>query len=209
MFQKFRNGLRAHVKEPLGEFSPLKKTVKWTEFCKAFHMICMIRLHLAEDMSLSCEGIMYIYTGYYCTTIEAKTLNDLIKQRWDVWGHFLVITTFRHLCFSQWSQRTVTSIVYKYVIKDPQFTNSSTWLILTSYREICTVFPKWLNRHDKLKQIIVLKRDSICQRERHRGIQMYTTIFQYLKSTHWWHIWIQESLIEKCFEWRHNATPQW
>lgn len=34
-------------------------------------------------------------TEYYAT-LCANTLNVHVEQRWDVWGHFRVITTIRH-----------------------------------------------------------------------------------------------------------------
>lgn len=32
-------------------------------------------------MSLSCERMIYIYIGDYCTTLYANTLNEHVKQR--------------------------------------------------------------------------------------------------------------------------------
>lgn len=102
MFQRFRNGL-PHAKRHLREVTEsIKNSVKWTEVC-------------FQNMSLSCERMIYIYIGDYCTTPYANTLNDHVEQRWDVWGHFRVITTVRHLC-SSWTQRsqcTITSTVQR------------------------------------------------------------------------------------------------
>lgn len=36
----------------------IKNCVKWTEVCKASYMMCMVILHVAQNMSLICEGII-------------------------------------------------------------------------------------------------------------------------------------------------------
>lgn len=98
-----------------------ERIVKRTEVCTAFYMICMIILHVARRTDLHLRWRLLHST--ICKYFEWAQL--------DVWGHFRVKTTVRHLC-SSWTQRsqcTDTSIVYTFTIKD----NSQTAAMINSY----------------------------------------------------------------------------
>lgn len=65
-----------------------RETLQWAEVCTTSDIICMIVQHVAQPQ----------ITFYNITqqTITTNTLNVHIKQRWDAWGRFRVLTTIRH-----------------------------------------------------------------------------------------------------------------
>ncbi len=137
MFERFRNGLRAHGKWDL---------TAWT--VSSGHRFAGFLYNLYDYTACSSKHVTQlwgndnIYIGDYCTTLYANTVTVHIKTEVGCIGsllHFNYSLTSIYVSHRK-MVTTITLTVYTFTFKDPKHTNSSRWSILTSRRGTYTVF---------------------------------------------------------------------